>query len=132
MHEITLSNLISKTKEVLKQKQYRPSTLSQYDFAWKGLCDYFDEHKTNEFSVTLATQYVNESRQRFDAGDFMLWKLKLIRKTVALLLECYETGSIHWQKMPSWRNVELKTPMYARIITEYDRNLVNKGYGLGP
>lgn len=131
MQEITLINLITKTKGVLKQNQYRQSTLSQFDYALKGLYDYFNENNTIEFSVTLATQYVIEARRRFDEGNLMLWKLKLIRRIVALLIEYYETNSIHWRKMSSWKSVELKIPLYVSVITNYVRNLEDKGYGLG-
>lgn len=131
MQEITLIDLIAKTKEAIKPYQHRPSTLWQYDYAWSGLCDYFAQHETIQFSSELASQYVVEARQKYEAGLLAPWKFKLIRKTVTMLIQCHETGSVQWKTLPSWGKSSFKKPLYTRVIDDYVKDLKSKGYGPG-
>jgi len=131
MQEISLNDLVSKTKEVIKSGQYRQSTLTLYDYGWRGICEYFSDYETTWFSSVLVTQYIMETRQRYVAGDISLSKFKLIRKTATMLIQCHETGSIQWNKIPSWDNVDFKTPLYSRVMCNYIKDLNDKEYGFG-
>ncbi|MDO9529276.1 MAG: site-specific integrase [Syntrophales bacterium] len=131
MQERTLIDLIAKTKEAIKPFQHSPSTLWQYDYGWRGLCDYFAKHRTIHFSKELANQYVMKNRQQYERGAIAKWKFKLIRKTVDMLTQYNENGNVKWVKVPSWGQASLKTPLFICVLNDYVNELSSKGYGPG-
>ena len=131
MQEITLIDLIAKTKEAIKSFQHSQSTLWQYDYSWRGLSDFFAKYETTQFSNELANQYVMEARNKYETGVIAFWKFKLIRKTVTMLVQCHETGGVQWAKVPPWGKSSFKTPLYDRVIDDYLKDLESKEYGPG-
>jgi hypothetical protein len=81
MNEKTLTDLIAKTKEAIKPFQHSESTLWQYDYGWRDLCNFYAKHKASFYSDELLSQYVTEVRQRYETGAIAAWKFKLLRKT---------------------------------------------------
>lgn len=131
MKKKTLNEVIAMTKEMIKPYQHRPSTLWQYDYAWRGLGDYFEQHETECFSLVLAYQYVTEARQKYEVGNMATWKFKLFRKSVMMLIQCYETGSVQWGKLPSWVQSSFNTSLYNSVIDDYVKDLESNKLGLG-
>lgn len=131
MQEKTLTDLIAKTKEAIKPFQHSESTLWQYDYGWRDLCNFFAKHKASFYSDELLSQYVMEVRQRYETGAIAAWKFKLLRKTVHMLMQYYESGHVQWVKVPTWGKASFKIPLYTRVLNDYVRQLESKGYGSG-
>lgn len=131
MGQITLEELIVQTRNAIKPMQHSESTRSQYDYAWRELSRYFAERGVSSFSVDLAEEFVMELRERFDQGLLKKWKFKLVRKTVVLLREYYEFGTVTWKHVPRWGQEELKTPSFIQALRGYIQHLKYDDYGRG-
>ncbi len=64
MGEISLSELIEQTKELIRPFEYSRSTIYRYQIAWRALTDYFIEHDQVMFSKQLAEQFVLELKDK--------------------------------------------------------------------
>ncbi|MBZ9609921.1 hypothetical protein G9F73_019535 [Clostridium estertheticum] len=49
MKEISLIDLIDKTRNEIKSFNHSQSTRWQYNYAWRGLCNYFEKHGITQF-----------------------------------------------------------------------------------
>jgi hypothetical protein len=98
MDEISLSELIVRTDESIRPLNHSQSTLYQYQLGWRALSDYFIQQDQILFSKRLAEQYVLESKAKLDAGTIQKWRYKLIRRTVHMLIGCYEDGYFNWKE----------------------------------
>lgn len=129
MQKITLNDLITKTKEVLIRKHYCQSTLSQYNYRWRMLQNYFVLHKTKHFSSDLATQFIMEAQLKCKTKKISLMIYKRTQRSVIMLIQCYETGDTQWERIPLWGKFKFKTPLYNHILDSYIDYLKNNGYG---
>jgi len=130
MKEILLTELINKAKEAIKPIQHRPSTVYQYDLAWKELVHYFESKGQSYFSAELANCFVQESKDSFDKGLIKNWRHKLRRLSVLILIEVQETGSYSWKLHYSDANATLSIDM-KRLHAEYVESLIRSGKGDG-
>jgi hypothetical protein len=131
MEEISLIDLIDKTRNEIKSFRHSQLTQWQYNYAWRGLCSYFEKHDTTQFSNELANQYLMENHQKYENGTTSQWKFNLIRKTITILIQCYEFGVVKWAILPSWDKLSLKSSENIFVLNNYINQLKLKGYGQG-
>ena len=96
MGKILLSELIERTKDLIRSLEHSQSTLYQYQMAWGKLSEYFSNHHQVQFSKSLAQQYVRESKAELEAGAIKKWRYKLRRLSVRMLIEVHEQGHFTW------------------------------------
>lgn len=96
IRQLLLSELIKQTKDVIRPLNYSKSTLYQYEFAWKELSTYFQENEQMLFSEQLARQFVICSRDELENGHIKIWRYKLRRQAVQMLIEVNEKGNYTW------------------------------------
>ena len=128
--DVLLSELIERAQVGIRPLEHRPSTVYQYQMAWQTLADYFQEHDQTLFSRPLAEQYLRESHAQLEAGLIKRWRYKLDRRTVHMLIECFETGQIVWkyyEDPPAY----LHQAAYLRLHTDYLHHLQAEGKGAG-
>ena len=131
MKEILLIDLIAKTRDAIKPLKHSKSTQWQYDYAWRELSNYFTRIGVSQFSSSLANQYVLDAHQRYKIAELAEWKFKLIRKSISLLMQYYEYGSVKWQFLPSWNKPSLNSEKYTCILHSYINQLKREEYGQG-
>lgn len=130
MDEILLSEIIKRTNDTIRSWDHRPSTVYQYQMAWKALTDYFVGHNQVLFSKQLAEQYIRESKAKLQDGIIKKWRYKLDRLAVLMLIECFESGHISW-KYHTDRPKYFKQSAYVLIHTDYLKCLKEEGKGDG-
>lgn len=131
MERLALEELVAETRNAIKPMQHSKSTLWQYDYAWRQLCNYFAERGLSSFSVKLAEQFVMEARERYEDESLKKWKFKLFRKAVAMLTEYHEIGGVNWNHVPKWGREGLKTPSFVVVLNRYIQQLKDDDYGRG-
>ena len=125
-----MDTLIADTREGVRPLGHRPSTVWQYEYAWRQFRAYATTGGGSVFSLALVADYLQELRQQYEAGTLKAWRFKLARKAVALLTQQWETGAVHWTHLPPWTQAEL--PLHhAAILTPYTEHLTAAGYGQG-
>jgi site-specific recombinase XerD len=127
---IRLSELIERTNDCIRSLEHSPSTVYQYQMTWKALADYFREHDQALFSRQLAEQYLLESKARLEAGVIKRWRYKLDRRTVHMLIECFEYGHVSWkyyEDPPAY----LHRLAYLCLHADYLNHLREEGKGAG-
>lgn len=130
MQKITLTDLITKTRDVIRSRQYSSSTLSLYDGAWKGLCEYFSSRQTHWFSKDMAIEYLSTVESAYQAGQAKASYYSRIRKSVMMLIECYETGDVKWRKITP--DSALTTNQgFLDIVNHYCYYLMKQDYSQG-
>ncbi len=129
MGEISLSELIERTKDSIRSFEHSQSTLYQYQLAWRGLSDYFIEHNQVLFSKQLAEQHVHESKAKLDTGAIRRWRYKLIRMTVHMLIECYEEGYCTWKHHKDDPPTRLHQSVYLLLHKDFLDCLKKEGKG---
>jgi len=97
MGEMSLLDLIERTKDSIRSFEHSQSTLYQYQLAWRGLSEYFGGHNQLMFSKQMAEQYVYGAKKKYDTGAMFRWRYNLIRLSVQMLIECYEDGYTTWK-----------------------------------
>ncbi len=128
--DVLLSDLIERAHDCVRSLEHRPSTDYQYQLAWQALADYFQKHEQTLFSRPLAEQYLRESKAKLEAGLIKRWRYKLDRRTVHLLIECFETGQIVWKYYDD-PPVYLHQPAYLRLHADFLHHLHAEGKGVG-
>lgn len=127
MVEITLSELILRTEEAIRPLNHSQSTHYQYRYSWHALTDYFRKHSQVLFSKSLAEQYVLEAKGAFTTGTIKQWRYKLIRKSVQMLIACYEDGCFTWSYHKEDLSACLHQTAYKRLLKDYRRDLQSTG-----
>jgi site-specific recombinase XerD len=130
METLLLSELIQKTKNSIHSLDHSQSTLYQYDLAWKELSSYFQEQGQVFFSKQLAQLFVRCSQEALENGDIKLWRYKLRRLAVQMLIEVHEKGSYTWncyKKDPNELLAETLIKLHQNYISEI--TLIGKGNG---
>lgn len=130
MDEILLTELITKARAVIAPLGHSQSTLYQYGLAWNELIRYFEANGQNFLSVELANQFVKQARERLEEGLLKIWRFKLYRLAVAILIEVYHTGTYEWQV----HNIDPNNYMPAehkRIHEAFQRYLAKAGKSNG-
>jgi integrase len=130
MDEILLAEIIKRTNDTIRSWEHRPSTVYQYQMAWKALTDYFVDHNQVLFSKQLAEQYIQESKAKLQDGIIKKWRYKLDRLAVLMLIECFESGHVSWKYHPD-RPKYFKQSAYVLIHTDYLECLDEEGKGVG-
>ena len=106
-----LSELIKQTKDTIRPISHSESTLYQYDLAWKELRAYFQVNGQILFTEPLAKQFVIYSKDALENGHIKLWRYKLRRLVVQMLIEVNEKGSYTWSYHEKDPNVLLSGAM---------------------
>jgi len=119
MDEISLSELIVRTDESIRSLNHSQSTVYQYQLGWRALSDYFIQQDQILFSKRLAEQYVLESKAKLDAGTIQKWRYKLIRRTVHMLIGCYEDGYFNWKNYKDDQSARLHRMAYVILLKDY-------------
>ena len=127
MVEITLSELILRTEEAIRPLNHSQSTHYQYRYGWHALSDYFRKHNQVLFSKSLAEQYVLEAKEASKTGTIKRWRYKLIRKTVQMLIACYEDGCFTWSHYKEDLSARLHQMAYQHLLKEYMHDLQSTG-----
>lgn len=127
MGEISLSELIVQTEESILPLNHSQSTLYQYRLGWRALSEYFIQQDQILFSKCLAEQYVLESRAKLDAGAMQMWRYKLIRRTVQMLIGCYEDGYFNWKNYKDDLSARLHRTAYVNLLKDYLHDLQRAG-----
>ena len=131
MGEISLSELIEQTKELIRPFEYNRSTIYRYQIAWRALTDYFIEHDQVVFSKQLAEQFVLKSKTKLDTRAIKKWQYKLNRLTVLMLIECYEYGHVTWKHHRDDNPTRLLQSAYILLHKDYLNCLEKEGKGTG-
>ena len=97
MDKILLTELIAKARAAIIPLGHSQSTVYQYGLAWNELHQYFESNGHNFFLEELANQFVKQAREQLEAGTLKMWRFKLYRLAVAILIEVYQTGRYNWQ-----------------------------------
>jgi len=124
---ITLSELILRTEEAIRPLNHSQSTHYQYRYSWHALTDYFRKHSQVLFSKSLAEQYVLEAKGAFTTGTIKQWRYKLIRKSVQMLIACYEDGCFTWSYHKEDLSARLYQTAYHNLLKEYLHDLRRTG-----
>ena len=127
MGEISLSELIVRTEESIRPLKHSQSTLYQYRMGWSELSDYFIKQDQVLFSKHLAELYVFESKAKLEAGTIQKWRYKLIRRTVHMLIGCYEDGYFNWKNYKEDLSTRLHIDAYAFLLKDYLNALQKEG-----
>ena len=127
MGELLLSELIDQTKDSIRSFEHSPSTVYQYEIAWKALADYFIENHQAVFSKQLAQKYVVELRRKYEAGTIPKWRYKLYRLTVHRLIEFSEQGCLTWNYQKHTPSTQLHQVTYMAVQKEYLDDLKKRG-----
>ncbi len=125
-----LHALIAETRAAIVPLGHRPSTVWQYQYAWRCFEAYATTRETAVFSSALAADYLQELRQQYEAGALKEWRFKLARKALACVTQQWETGEVRWTHLPQWGRAELP-PHHADILTPYTDHLIAAGYARG-
>ncbi len=126
-----LSDLIKDVEDAIRPFGHSQSTLSQYAFAWRRLCKYFADNKQQMYSTQLAKQYVFETRRKYEVGEILQWRFKLIRQTAALLEQFSEHGYVVRKHASPWGRPDLVVPQFFNASKEYISELERCGKGAG-
>jgi site-specific recombinase XerD len=127
MGEISLSELILRTENSIRPLGHSQSTLYQYQMGWRELSDYFIRQDQVLFSKCLAEQYVLEVKTKLDAGVIKEWRFKLIRRTVQMLIGCYEDGFFTWKNRKDDLSARLHQTIYVLLLKDYLACLQKEG-----
>ena len=127
MGEISLSELIVRTEESIRPLKHSQSTLYQYRMGWSELSDYFIKQDQVLFSKHLAELYVFESKAKLEAGTIQKWRYKLIRRTVHMLIGCYEDGYFNWKNYKDDLSTRLHIDAYVFLLKDYLNALQKEG-----
>ncbi|QQE78437.1 site-specific integrase [Alicyclobacillus sp. SO9] len=131
MERLTLQELIVRTRDGIRPMHHSQSTVWQYEYSWRKLCDYFSKHGVSSFSEKLAQQFIIEIRKQYETGAIKRWKFKLFRKATSLLGEYHQTGCVTWRHAPKWDSGGLKSASLITIMDDYTRYLKKQDYGGG-
>ncbi len=129
MHR-SVSDLIAETRTALEPFGYRPSTTWQLEYAWRLFEAYGVARGTTTFSTGLAAEYLQELRQQYEDGAVKMWRFKLARKALALLMQQWETGEVQWNHLPAWGRADTP-PHHVAVLARYAGDLTATGYGRG-
>jgi len=130
MKKILLSELIKQTKDAIQPLNHSKSTLYQYDLAWKELSTYFQENGQALFSEQLARQFVIRSKDKLENGRIKMWRYKLRRLAVQMLIEVNEKGSYTWGFHGKDPNGLLSDDM-VKLYQDYLSEITMSGKGDG-
>jgi len=119
MGEISLSELIVRTDDAIKPLGHSQSTMYQYRMGWQEVSKYFSEHDQVLFSKNLAEQFIFEAKAKLDAGSIKKWRFKLIRRTVEMLIGCYEDGHFTWKSHKDDLSTRLHQAAYVLLLKDY-------------
>lgn len=126
----SLDTLIAETRAAVVPLGHRPSTLWQYEYAWRHFRAYVMSRGAVAFSTVLSAEYLQELRQQYESGTVKAWRFKLARKAVTLLTQQWETGEVRWTHLPAWGRAD-PPPHHAAVLTPFARHLTANGYGRG-
>lgn len=94
---IDLGYLIRWAEKEMMYLQLTPSTNGQYMKAWRELyCRLYTRGNTAYTKKTLK-DFVDDAVQQNQCGTLHMWKLKIRRRAVNVLLETAETGHFEWK-----------------------------------
>lgn len=130
MDEILLTELIVKAGAAIAPLGHSQSTLYQYGLAWNDLKQYFLSNGQIIFTEDLANQFVKQAQKQLKEGTLKLWRYKLYRLAVAILIEVYHTGRYEWKFHHSDPNDFLHAE-HGRIHDTFQRYLVQAGKSNG-
>ena len=130
MQKLLLSELINQTKDTIQPLNHSKSTLYQYDLAWKELSAYFRENGHVLFAEPLAQQFVSLSKDALDNGRIKLWRYKLRRLAVHILIEVNQKGSYTWSCHGKDPNKFLSSTM-VKLHQSYISEITMLGKGGG-
>lgn len=130
MQSQSLHALIAETRTAMVPFGHRPSTVWQYDYAWRCFEAYAANRGTAVFSTALAAGCLQEMRQQYESGSLKAWRFKLTRKALAFVTQQWETGEVRWTHLPPWGHAELP-PHHAAILAPYQDHLAAAGYARG-
>lgn len=130
MDKILVAELIAKARAVIVPLGHSQSTVYQYGLAWNELNQYFESNGQNFFLEELANQFVKQAREQLEEGTLKIWRFKLYRLAVAILIEVYHTGRYGWQFHHVDPN-DCLPAKYKRIHEAFQRYLAKTGKSNG-
>ena len=130
MQKLLLSELINQTKDTIQPLNHSKSTLYQYALAWNELSAYFRENGQVLFAEPLAQQFVSLSKDALDNDRIKLWRYKLRRLAVHLLIEVNQKGSYTWSYHGKDPDQFLSSTM-VKLHQNYISEITMLGKGVG-
>ena len=129
MGELLLSELIEQTKVSVRSFEHSRSTDYQYEMAWSALTAYFVEKQRDEFSKPLAQQFVLEFKAKWEAGVIKIWRYKLYRLAIRLLIDFSEQGQLTWNYQKHIPANQIYQSAYIVMQKEFLNRLQKEGKG---
>ena len=130
MQAVSLDALITETRAAVRPLGHRPSTVLQYEYAWRHFLAYATARGATVFSPTVAAEYLQDLRHQYEAGGCKAWRFKLARKAVSLLAQQADNGEVRWTHLPPWDQAALP-PHHTAVLTPYTEYLMAAGYERG-
>lgn len=94
---MTLTELIIRAEAAIVPIGHSQSTVYQYGLAWKELTQYFQSNGQIFFTADIASLFVKQAQEQLQKGKIKIWRYKLYRLSVAILIEVYHTGEYQWK-----------------------------------
>ena len=96
LRNIDLRHVIVKAMMELRNYQLTESTLGQYMNVWKtALCRRYQEGSLS-YDKEFLLRFIGEKEAEYQSGTLALWKFKIYRRAMEVLISVAETGVYHW------------------------------------
>ena len=96
LRNIDLRHVIVKAMMELRNYQLTESTLGQYMNVWKiALCHRYQEGSLS-YDKDFLLRFIGEKEAEYQSGTLALWKFKICRRAMEILISVAETGVYNW------------------------------------
>lgn len=94
---LDIGYLIRRAEKEMEYLQLTPSTTGQYIKAWRELYSALYVSGDTTFSREKVDAFIAEAIQQKQSGALHMWKLKIRRRSVNVLLEVAQSGHFEWK-----------------------------------
>jgi len=122
--KLLLAELINQTKYTIQPLNHSKSTCTSMP-CWEWIKPYFRENEQVLFAEPLAQQFVSLSKDALDNGRIKLWRYKLRRLAVHLLIEVNQKGAIH--ELPQKDPDQLLSSTMVKLLQNYISEINDAG-----
>ncbi len=91
-----LSILCVKSAMLLKKCKFSKSTIGQYWNVWNAIICRSYQTGTTLYNKSFLKNFVDMKKKAFDSGRIKLWKYKISKKAVHVLIQVATTGTYTW------------------------------------
>ena len=122
MKEILLADLLLETDSVIQTFHYATSTLVFYRRHWKNLKSYYELNATENYSVQLSSQFLEEHRLKMQAGKESASNYRSVKRAISFLQDYHENGVKTWRRIPPLPEA-IHDSEDLQIVAEYKQYL---------